>query len=74
MTDLSLVLPLRIVQLEEAVKVVDANGKAVCYFYTAAGHERRLQTGRLSPEDGVEAARICARALTDALSGRADSM
>ncbi len=70
MSALSLVLPLRIECLEEAVKVVDANGKAACYFYIAAGHERRLQTGRHSPEEGVELARICARALTDALSAK----
>lgn len=68
MNPLGLVLPLRIERLEEAVKGVDANGKAACYFYIAAERERRLQTGRLSPEEGVEAARICARALADALS------
>ncbi|SDA12798.1 hypothetical protein SAMN02799622_00813 [Methylobacterium sp. UNC378MF] len=63
-------LPLRIERLEEAIKVVDANGKACAYFYICAERERRLQTRRLSPEEGVEAARICARALTDALEGR----
>ncbi len=70
MTTLGLTLPLRIERLEEAVKVVDANGKAVCYFYIAAERERRLQTGRHSPEEGVALAQICARALTDALEGR----
>ncbi len=70
MTDLGLVLPLRIERLEEAVKVVDANGKAICYFYTAEGHERRLQTGRHSPKEGVALAQITARAPTDAIAGR----
>ncbi|KAA0117913.1 hypothetical protein CIW48_27320 [Methylobacterium sp. P1-11] len=68
MTALGLVLPLRIERLEEAVKVVGAHGKSALYVYISADRERRLQTGRLSPEEGVEAARICARALTDALS------
>lgn len=68
MTPLGLVLPLRIERLEEAVKVVDANGKAILYAYVCEERERRLQTNRLSPEEGVEIARICARALTDALS------
>lgn len=67
MTDLGLVLPLRIERLEEAVKVVDANGKAAAYFYTCAERERRLQTNRLSPEEGIALAQITARALTDAL-------
>ncbi len=67
MTTLGLTLPLRIERLEEAVKVVDANGKAIAYFYIAAERERRLQTNRHSPEEGVALAQICARALTDAL-------
>lgn len=70
MTPLGLVLPLRIERLEEAVKVVDANGKAILYAYVCEERERRLQTNRLSPEEGVEAARICARALTDAIAGQ----
>lgn len=68
MTDLGLVLPLRIERLEEAIKVVDANGKAICYFYVASERERRIQTNRLSPEEGVALAQITARSLTDALS------
>lgn len=67
---IGLVLPLRIERLEEAVKVLDANGKAILYAYVCEERERRLQTNRLSPEEGVEIARICARALTDALAGQ----
>ncbi|MGE8128916.1 hypothetical protein ACQKQD_18245 [Methylobacterium sp. NPDC080182] len=69
MTDLGLVLPLQIERLEEAIKVVDANGKAAAYCYVSDNPERRLQTGRLSPEEGVETAKVIARALTDALAG-----
>jgi uncharacterized protein (DUF2384 family) len=67
---IGLVLPLQIERLEEAVKVVDANGKAAAYFYICEERERRLQTNRLSPEEGVEVARICARALTDAIGDK----
>ena len=70
MTMLGLTLPLRIERLEEVIKVVDANGKAAAYFYIAAERERRLQTNRLSPEEGVELAKITARALTDAIACR----
>lgn len=66
---LGLTLPLRIERLEESVKVIDAHGKTALYVYIAAERERRLQTNRLSPEEGVEVAKICARALTEALGG-----
>jgi hypothetical protein len=60
-----LTLPLKIQILEEAVKIVDVNGKAAAYFYIAAERERRLQINRLSPEEGIEVARVCARSLMD---------
>jgi len=50
MNSLGLVLPLKILVLEEAVKVVDHQGKVAFYCYIAADRERRIQTNRLSPE------------------------
>jgi hypothetical protein len=70
MSDLGLQLPLRIVALEESVKVMDADGRCAAYIYTAAERERRLQTKRLSPEEGIEAAKVIARALTVELERR----
>ncbi|WP_267425998.1 hypothetical protein [Methylobacterium sp. GC_Met_2] len=64
-----LALPLRIVQLEESVKVMDAGERVAAYIYVAAERERRIQTNRLSPAEGVEAAKVIARALTDAITG-----
>jgi hypothetical protein len=68
---LGLVLPLRIVQLEEAVKVMDTSDRVAAYIYVAAGRDRQMQTKRLSPGQGVEAAKVIARALTDAITGGA---
>lgn len=64
-----LTLPLRIVQLEEAVKVMDSGDVVAAYIYVAAGRERQTQTRRLSPAEGVEAAKVIARALTAAITG-----
>ncbi|WP_267357148.1 MULTISPECIES: hypothetical protein [unclassified Methylobacterium] len=64
-----LALPLRIVQLEEAVKVMDTGDRVAAYIYVAAGRERQVQTRRLSPAEGVEAAKVIARALTAAIMG-----
>lgn len=61
-----LILPLRIVQLEEAVKVMDSGEVIAAYIYVAAGRERQTQTRRVSPTEGVEVAKVIARALTDA--------
>jgi hypothetical protein len=63
-------LPLRIVALEEAVKVIDADGRCAACVYTAAERERRLQTKRLSPEEGIATAKVIARALTVDLERR----
>lgn len=65
-----LTLPLRIVQLEESVKVMDAGERVAVYIYTCAERERRLQTKRLSPAEGLAAAKVIARALTDAIASR----
>ncbi|WP_267424343.1 hypothetical protein [Methylobacterium sp. GC_Met_2] len=62
------VLPLRIVQLEEAVKVMDAGDRVAAYIYVAAGRERQVQTKRLSPAEGLATAKAIARALTDAIA------
>ena len=62
-------LPLRIAQLEKSVKVMDPSERVAAYIYVAAGRERRVQTNRLSPAEGVEMARVIARALTDAIAG-----
>lgn len=62
-------LPLRIVQLEEAVKVMDSGDRVAAYIYVAAGRERQIQTHRVSPAEGIEAAKVIARALTDAIAG-----
>ena len=61
-------LPLRIVQLEEAAKVMDPSDRVAAYIYVAAERERRVQTNRLSPVEGVEVAKVIARALTDAIA------
>ncbi|GJD44009.1 hypothetical protein AFCDBAGC_1871 [Methylobacterium cerastii] len=65
MSNFGLVLPLRIEVAEESVSVVDAAGVRAFYVYTCAEPERRRNTNRLSPEDGVAVAKIAARALTD---------
>lgn len=70
MSDLGLRLPLRIVTLKESVKVVDAGGRCAAYVYTCAERERRLQTKRLSPEEGVGTAKFIASALTVELERR----
>lgn len=62
-------LPLRIVQLEESVKVMDSGDRVAAYIYVSADRERRIQTHRVSPAEGVEAAKVIARALTEAIMG-----
>lgn len=71
-TSLGLTLPLRIVAPEEAVKVMDADGQCAAYahMHTCTERDRRLQTKRLSPHEGVEAAKVIARALTVELERR----
>jgi hypothetical protein len=70
MSDLGLQLPLRIFVTEEGVKVIDTDGRVAAYVYTAAERERRLQTKRLSPEEGIATAKVIARALTVELERR----
>lgn len=69
MTDLGLSLPLRIRQTEESVVVLDSVGRSAAYIYVCAEPERRRETKRLSPAEGIEVAKIVARALTDRLEG-----
>lgn len=47
--------------------MIDAHEKAILYAYICEARERSLQTNWLSPEEGIDAARICASALTDAI-------
>jgi hypothetical protein len=70
MADLGLQLPLSIVAQEGPAGVIDAGGRVAAYVYTSDDRERRLQTQRLSPEEGIEAAKIIARALTVELERR----
>ncbi|MGH1572064.1 hypothetical protein ACRAWG_16955 [Methylobacterium sp. P31] len=63
-------LPLRIFVVEESVKVIDADGRVAAYVYTSDERERRLQTKRLSPEEGIATAKVIARALTVELERR----
>ena len=67
MTSLGLRLPLAIEALEESVKVVDRGGIVAAYVYVSDDAERRQQTKRLTREQGIEVARVIARALTDNL-------
>ncbi|MCJ2097684.1 hypothetical protein [Methylobacterium sp. E-046] len=62
-------LPLRIERLEESVKVMDPSDRVAAYIYVAGEREQRVQTNRLSPAEGVEVAKVIARALTDAIAG-----
>lgn len=62
MSSFGLVLPLRIGVAEESVSVVDAAGVKAFYVYTCAEPERRRNTRRLSPEDGIAVAKIAAGA------------
>ena len=69
MSSFGLVLPLRIEVAEESVSVVDAAGVKAFYVYVCAEPERRMNTKRLSPEEGVAVAQIAARAMTDRVEG-----
>ena len=51
--------------------MVDAGERIAAYIYVAAGRERQIQTKRLSPAEGLAAAKVIARALTDAIEGGA---
>lgn len=62
---MKLALPLRILVLEECVKVVDRLGKAAAYLYFSDDPERRQQTGRWSREEAVALAQVAARAWTE---------
>ena len=65
MSDLDFSLPLRIKTTEESVQVIDGAERVVFYVYVCAEPERRRNTKRLSPREGIAVAQIAARALTD---------
>ena len=48
---------------------VQKGDRVAAYIYVSADRERRIQTHRVSPAEGVEAAKVIARALTDAITG-----
>jgi hypothetical protein len=52
--------------------VVDRIGVMVAYVYFCDESERRQQTKHLSHEDGIAAAKVMARALTDAAQQGSD--
>ena len=63
----SIGLPLEIKTTPSGLKIVDASGQAVAWFYTDKDSRRRASGGLLEPEDAERVAKICARALTAAL-------
>ena len=69
MTELDIKLPLRIVPLEEAVKVVDAGERTVSYTYICDETERRIQTRKFSRDEAVAIAKVIARSLTAHVEG-----
>jgi hypothetical protein len=64
---LGLVPPFRIVAEGESVKVLDRRGVTAAYVYVCDDEERRQQTKRLTTAQGVETAKVIARALTAAV-------
>ncbi len=62
---LGLALPLYIQFTPEAIKVIDRLGVTATYIPIANDPERRLQTGRVSREQGAEIANAIVQALTD---------
>ena len=48
---------------------MDAGDRVAAYIYVAAGQERQIQTKRVSPDEGLAAAKLIARVLTDAITG-----
>ena len=65
MSDLTLVLPLRIKTTEESVQVIDGAERVIFYVYVCAEPQRRQNMKRLSPAQGLAAAQVAARALTE---------
>ena len=58
-------LPLRIKTTEESVQVIDKAERVIFYVYVCAEPERRKNTRRLLPEEGIAVAQIAARAVTN---------
>ncbi|TXM92097.1 hypothetical protein FV222_23690 [Methylobacterium sp. WL103] len=65
MSALGFNLPLRIKVTEESVQVIDNAERVIFYVYVCAEPERRQNMKCLSPAQGLAAAQIAARALTD---------
>ena len=64
----SIGLPLAIKATPSGLKIVDGSGHAVAWFYTDEDPRRRTSGAMLEPEDAEQFAKICARALTAALT------
>lgn len=69
MTELGIKLPLRIVPLEEAVKVVDAGERTISYTCVCDASEREIQTRQFSRDEAVAIAKVIARSLTAHVEG-----
>lgn len=65
MNRFGLAFPLAIQTTAESVKVIDRAGITAAYVYISDEAERRQQTRRVSREQGIEIAKVIARALTD---------
>jgi len=63
-----LAFPLTIHATAESVRVLDRAGVTAAYVYISDEPERRQQTRRVSREQGIEIARVIARAPTESRS------
>lgn len=66
MNPFGLTFPLRIATKGESVQIVDQIGVTAAYVYICDEPERRRETRRVSREQGIEIAKVAARALTEA--------
>ena len=75
MPDLDLRLPLRVRRLnDECIVVEDAIGTRYHYVYLDTDDTRRRSRGSVRPEQGLEIARLVARALTVEMERRGAGM
>ena len=70
-SDLGLTLPLRIKLAKESVAVIDSCDRIAAYVYFSSIPEHAGAAKRVMQDEAVEIAKVCARALTDALSASA---
>ena len=65
---ISIAFPLAIKATPSGLKIVDRSGRGIAWFYTDEDARRRSSGAMLEPEDAERVAKICARALTAALT------